>query len=100
MPDSNILAENFVAFNFLKPPMNRKMIDNAIRPAKFLQKEMKSPGASMNRANAPIPPISDDEQNIMIKPMSLYFACWFMGVSLQTSAFSYRVDVLGGKQAP
>ena len=28
----------------------------------------------MNRVNAPMPPIKDEEANIITKPMSLYFA--------------------------
>ena len=79
MPESNIMPENRVAFTFLKPPINKKMIVSAIRPAKLRQNDTKSPGASMKRVNAPMPPIKDDEQNIMINPMSLYFALSFIG---------------------
>ncbi len=79
MPESNIMPEKRVAFTFLNPPMNKKMIVSAIRPAKLRQNDTKSPGASMKRVNAPMPPISDDEANIMINPMSLYFALSFIG---------------------
>ena len=82
IPDSNMVPENLVIFSFLNPPMNKKMIDRAIRPAKFRQNEIKSPGASIKRAKAPMPPINEDEQNIMMKPMSLYLACWFIAVPL------------------
>ena len=56
------------------PEMKQKMIVRQMKPAKFRQKETKSPGASMNRVNAPMPPIKDEEANIITKPMSLYFA--------------------------
>ncbi len=90
------MPENRVAFTFLKPPINKKMIVSAISPAKLRQNDTKSPGASMKRVNAPMPPIKDDEQNIMINPMSLYFARSFIGTLFP---FDFE-DVLIGSTIP
>ena len=80
MPERSIVPEKRVVFTFLNPPINRKMIDSAISPAKLRQNDTKSPGASIKRVNAPMPPISEEEANIMMNPMSLYFARSFIGV--------------------
>ncbi len=79
MPEKATSCPEPRGLHLLKPPINKKMIVSAIRPAKLRQNDTKSPGASMKRVNAPMPPIKDDEQNIMINPMSLYFALSFIG---------------------
>lgn len=97
-PESSIMPEKRVSLIFFQlPPTKQKMRERAIKPAKLRQNDTKSPGASMKRVKAPIPPISDDDANIMTKPISLYFACWFMYPSLERS----RVDrVLDGDALP